>query len=45
MKHLFAREMVASLREKLKDAGVQSITSDGLSVTYTQGGQVVSWNS
>jgi len=36
----FAKEMVQSLREKLKDAaGVQSITSDGLSVTYTQGGQ------
>ena len=35
----FAKEMVQSLREKLKDAaGVQSITSDGLSVTYTQGG-------
>ena len=36
----FAREMVTSLREKLKDAaGVQSVTSDGLSVTYAQGGQ------
>ena len=36
----FARDMVQTLRDKLKDAaGVQSVTSDGLSVTYAHGGQ------
>jgi hypothetical protein len=35
----FARDMVRTLRSKLKDAaGVQSVTSDGLSVTYAHGG-------
>lgn len=35
----YAREMVRILRDKMKDTvGVQSVTTDGLSVTYAVGG-------
>ena len=35
----FAREMVKSLREKLKDsAGVAEVSTDGLTVKYAHGG-------